>query len=456
MGALQYVDVPGYAALILRRTFPELEQPDGPIWQSKRWFAEVPDSIRPKWNEGDRLWTFKGSGAVIRFGHLDSADAIMRYQGGAYHYVGFDELTHFEQSQYEFIGLSRQRKPPTGTLSEVPMRIRASANPGGPGHGWVKKRFLDDRNNAKAAFVPAKLWDNPGIDTEDYLSRLNDLSPVLRQQLVDGDWGAFEGIAFEDWRSDVHVVSDMEIPRAWERFESMDYGLNNPTAWLAWAVDYDGNHVIFDSYYKPGLPSETAPVILARRRSDWLSTVCYGDPQSLATRTGSERWQKFGEAATIETEFADAGVNVSKANNNPRTGYTRLRQLVKRDPERRFPDWHPKRGEYGSPRLFVVGRHNPELVEQFETAQLQPLDKRHGGEMISPEWEGAHGHAMAACRYGAMSRPEPSEEPDPEKDVPLPLRAGWSAVGDAEEMRRDMLARHEKRLDVRGRRRIGV
>lgn len=445
MGALQYVNVPGYSALILRRTFPELEQPDGPIWQSQRWFGGLPDTVRPKYIAGDHLWRFP-SGAVIRFGHLDSADAVMRYQGGAYHYVAFDELTHFEQPQYEFIGLSRQRKPPYGPLAHVPLRVRASANPGGPGHAWVKKRFLDQRDPDKAAFIPAKLWDNPGIDTDDYLSRLDDLNPILRQQLVEGDWGAFEGRAFESFQPETHVLDDMDIPRWWDRFESFDYGLNNPTVWLAWGCDQDENVVIFDSYCKPGLPAETAPVILARR-AYWGSTQAWGDPASLATRTGSHRWEKFGEPATIMTEFEDAGLPVQKANNNPKSGYTRLRALIDPDPKHRFPDWHPRRGERGSPRLFVIGKHCPELVEQLEQAPLQPLEKRHGGEIIDPEWEGRHGHAIAALRYGAMTRPQPSNEPNPEDEIPPHLREGWTdPKAMAEELRADALRRHEQRV----------
>lgn len=417
MAALQYVDVPGYSALILRRTFPELEQPDGPIWQSTRWFATVPEDIRPRYSKGEHTWTFS-SGAVIRFGHLDDANAVIRYQGGGYHYIGFDELTHFEQSSYEFIGFSRQRRPPTGPLSEVPMRVRASANPGGPGHAWVKRRFIDERP-PDVAFVPAKVWDNPGIDTDDYVSRLEKLSPVLRQQLLDGDWGAFEGAAFEKFREDVHCVEPFDLPTAWERFESMDYGISAPTAWLAWAIDHDGNHLIFDCFYEPALPSESAPVILRKRSESWRSRLCWGDPQSLATRTGTMR--RFGEPATISTEFLDNGLSILPANNNPLSGYVRLRELIEPDPERRFPDWHHRRGERGSPRLFIVQRRCPQLAEQFTTAPLQPIEKRDGGERIDPDWERRHGHAIAACRYGAMSRPGASESPASVPDDPRTL-----------------------------------
>lgn len=413
MGAIQYCDVPGFAALILRRTFPELEQPDGPVVQSMRWFATVPENIRPAYNKSDHEWTFP-SGAVIKFGHLDETNAMMRYQGGAYQYVAFDELQHFEQTAYEFIAFSRQRRPPRGPLSEVPMRVRGSANPGGPGAAWVKERFIDERS-PDVAFIPAKVWDNPGIDTEDYVKRLEKLSPTLRKQLLDGDWGAFEGAAFEKFRLDVHCVVSDVIPESWDRFESMDYGISSPTAWLAWAVDHDANHLIFDCYYHPAMPSESAPVILAKRQV-WRSRLCFGDPNSLATPTGTAR--RFGEKATISTEFLDHGISIIPANNNRLAGYVRLRELIEPDSNRRFPDWHPRRGEYGAPRLFVDVDRCPDLVKQFQTAPLEPMDSRFGGECIDGDFEKRRGHALAACRYGAMSRPSPSDEPEIPPDDP--------------------------------------
>ena len=206
--------------------------------------------------------------------------------------------------------------------------------------------------------------------------------------------------------------SPFPIPREWERFESMDHGANHPTAWHAWAVDYDGNLVSFGSYYRPGLPSETAPIVLKLRQL-WRTSVCWGDPSSLAAPTST--MNRFGQPLTIEQEFADHGLPIARANNEPRRGYTRLRELLRADPERRFTDWHPRRGEPGSPRWFIVERQCPELVEQLKSAPLQPVDRRWAGEMIDPRWEGAHGHAVAAARYGAMSRPGPS--PQPEKPI---------------------------------------
>lgn len=416
MAALQFVDVPDYAALILRRTFPELEQPGNLIPLSTKWFATAPETVRPRYNQQEHAWTFP-SGAVIRFGHLDNPNSMIRYQGGGYHFLGYDELTHFEEEAYEFISFSRTRKPGDGPLADVPIRVRATANPGGPGHSWVKRRFITERA-PDVLFVPATVWDNPGIDTDDYVKRLGKMNETLRLQLLHGDWEAFEGAAFPQFSPTLHLVDEFPLEESYDRFECMDFGINNPTAWYLVAVDYEGNLVFHDSHYAPGLPSVTAPTVLGLREASWgVGNYCYADP-SIQHRTGGR--SKHGQPATITSEFSDNGISLLLGNNDPRAGYARLKELIEPDPARVFPAWHPRYGEPGSPRLFVVGKRCKELAEQLSSAPLQPIDKPDGGEKVDPEWESRYGHAVAAARYGAMSRPDPSvepklEEPDPRR-----------------------------------------
>jgi hypothetical protein len=407
MGALQYVDHSDYSALILRRTFPELEGADGLISQSHDWLADTD----AKWNEQKHRWTFP-SGATIQFGHCEEERDKYRYQGQAYQYVAFDELTHFTESQYEYIAFSRARRSLAMKAAGIPIRARSASNPGGAGHQWVADRFVNQRGDG-VVFIPAKVADNPGLDVAEYSEGLGKLPDALRRQLLEGDWSVIEGAAFR--LRPEHLIEPFKMPGWWERFESMDYGLTNPTAWHFWAIDGDGNLICFYTYYKPGLPSETAPAIHNLRRKTG-SKVCWGDPASLAAPTST--LTRLGAPATIMTEFADQGLNLAKANNNPRSGYTRLREFLEIDPKRRFPDWHPRRGEKGAPRLFLVERYCPQLVSQLRTALLQPIDMRHGGEMIDPKWESAHGHAVAAARYGVMSRFPTSQEPDQVPDNP--------------------------------------
>lgn len=443
MAALQYVDIPGYAALILRRTFPELEQPDGPIEQSLRWFSQVPERIRPVYNQSDHEWRFP-SGAVIRFGHLDHANAMIRYQGGGYHFFGFDELTHFDQRPYEFIGLSRTRRPAEGPLSKVPMRVRATANPGGPGHDWVYERFIDNETRRPdRKFIPAKLSDNPGIDQADYVSRLEQLDSTLRQQLLDGDWDVREDLAYTV--TDDHLIASFSLEDSMERFEALDHGFNG-TPWCLWAVDYEGNLVAVDMIYEyDKLPSDIAPEIVARRKAGWgMTNVAYADP-SIWHRTGTKN--RWGDPAKLADEFLDNGIPLVRANPDPRAGMTRIRELLKLDhgdealgvSPRLFPPWHERAGEPGAPRIFFTPQV-AELVKELKRAPLQPLDKPDGREKVDPEWESKHGHAAAMCRYAVMTRPAPSTPP------PKTLHELLLEPPDDRDLRAEALRKHVERV----------
>lgn len=179
MGALQYVDVPGYSALILRRRHVDLVRADALIPRSHSWLANTDAS----WNGDTKMWTFP-SGATLEFGHCENENDRYNYQGSAWQYIGFDEVTHFTESQYLYVGLSRGRRL-TGSL--VPLRTRATANPGGIGHEWVLSRFVDPDTRV-APFIPARLEDNPSLDGDTYRESLQQLSAVERARLLDGDW----------------------------------------------------------------------------------------------------------------------------------------------------------------------------------------------------------------------------------------------------------------------------
>lgn len=436
MGAIQYVDVPGYAALIMRRTFPELEQPDGPIDQSLRWFAQAPDDVRPRYNRADHEWLFP-SGAKIKFGHLDNPNAMIQYQGGGYHYFGFDELTHFDEQPYEFIAFSRARRPKHGPLAQVPMRVRASANPGGPGHGWVKPRFITQRK-PDVAFIPAKLADNPGIDQDDYIGRLRQMRPALIQQLLEGDWDAFEDQAYA--LVDDHLVDEFPLTESHDRFEAADYGFAG-APWGLWAVDYEGNLIAFDMLYeRDRLPSELAQLVVEKRKHGWgFGHTAFMDPSVWKRTYGRNRW---GRPAMLSDEFLENGVPIEPANNDPRAGMARLRELLKLDPAHRFPAWHPRRGEPGAPRLFFVRSTTEPLVAELQAAPVQPLDRSDGGEKVNPEWESRSGHAAAMARYAVMTRPYPSTAP------PVPIDDPRQALLASYIKKRDRPAPQPRYIDV--------
>jgi predicted phage terminase large subunit-like protein len=191
MAALQYVGTPGYAALLLRRTYGELTMPEGLIARAHEWLAGSP----AVWNEAKKTYTFP-SGAAIVFGYLDSDRDVYRYQGPAFQFMGFDELTQFSEFQYRWL-FSRMRRLEG---SAIPVRTRAASNPGGAGHEWVKHRFVKP-GHPDRPFIPAKLADNPFLDAEEYVRRLEMLDPVTRAQMLEGDWDvAPQGAMFQrEW-----------------------------------------------------------------------------------------------------------------------------------------------------------------------------------------------------------------------------------------------------------------
>lgn len=184
MAAAQYVDVPNYAALLLRRSFRDLALPGALMHLSHQWW----DHTEAHWDGQSFKWTFP-SGSVIQFGYMESEGDELRYQSSEYQFIGFDELTQFKEHQYTYM-FSRMRRVKE---SGIPLRMRSATNPGGPGHEWVKDRWnlpFGPKNTPNRVFVPARLDDNPHLDIKSYDEGLSQLTSVTYQQLREGDWDA--------------------------------------------------------------------------------------------------------------------------------------------------------------------------------------------------------------------------------------------------------------------------
>jgi predicted phage terminase large subunit-like protein len=183
MAALQYAHVPGYAAIIFRRTFADLALPGAIMDRAKEWLVGRPGV---QWNDNDKRFTFDcgGGTSTLTFGYLDTDRDRFRYQGAEFQFIGWDELTQFPEASYRYL-ISRLRRL---AGSAVPLRMRAASNPGGVGHEWVRQRFIVEGPSQGRVFVPARLTDNPHLDRTEYEKSLAELDPVTRAQLLDGDW----------------------------------------------------------------------------------------------------------------------------------------------------------------------------------------------------------------------------------------------------------------------------
>lgn len=274
MAALQYVDVPGYAAILFRRTLTDLSLPDALMSRADEWLS----GTAAKWSTQERTWTFP-SGATLTFGYLDEERDRYRYQSAAFQYVGFDELTQFPRPWYLYL-LSRLRRL---SGSNLPVRMRAATNPGGIGHKWVRERFIDKPE--ERVFIPAKLQDNRYIDRAEYLEFLGELDSVTRAQLRDGDWEADGvGLVYHGFSRQRNVIRALPIARThpdWTWILSLDFGVTaeNSVSWLGWRP-HDPVTYIAQSYRFRGEPMGMADE-LDPQIAEWKPAKIIGDEGGL-------------------------------------------------------------------------------------------------------------------------------------------------------------------------------
>jgi predicted phage terminase large subunit-like protein len=244
--ALQYVDVPGYAALLIRRSYMELMQPNGLIDLSKQWLG--PTDVG--WRESDYTWRFL-SGATLTFRHLQDARSELGFMGGEYQFIGVDEVTEIDEVSYRFL-FSRLRAK---AESRIPLRMRAASNPYGPGADWVRRRFVVEGRARGRVYIAAVFEDNPHLDLASYEESLRELPPGLREQLRDGRWdlkredGLFKRAWFEG-----RFIEPRELPfglrvcRFWDLAASERVAGSDPdfTVGLLLGRDGDGTYYVID------------------------------------------------------------------------------------------------------------------------------------------------------------------------------------------------------------------
>lgn len=275
--ALRQVHIPHYKGLILRKTYPELEElVEKSLMLYPRAFPGA------KYNHSSHAWRFP-SGARVLFGSMQHTRDRLKYQGRAFDFVGFDELTHFTWDEYSYL-FSRNRPNGPGTR----VYIRATANPGGIGHGWVKARYVTagppmttlwegieirfpdghrEPRYRSRVFVPASVFDNPALLGNDpsYVDKLALMSPAERDALLYGSWDSFEGQVFVEWQNDpdryedhveTHVIAPFRVPANWRVWRGFDWGYSRPFSVGWYAVDHDGRlYRIRELYGCDGTPN---------------------------------------------------------------------------------------------------------------------------------------------------------------------------------------------------------
>ena len=384
MYAMKY---PKSKQLILRRTFADLEK------SIIRTTLEMYPKELGKYNGSKHLWTFR-NGSIIDFGYCDRETDVYQYQSAEYDVIRFDELTHFTETMYTYL-LSRNRG-----ANDYPKSVKSSTNPGGIGHTWVKKRFIDigppnriyeffdDEGEPVGTreFIPSLLTDNPWLLKKDpkYKRKLRNLSDREYQQLRFGNWDTYDGQFFDEWNRNLHVIEPFEIPKSWRRYFTMDYGLDMLAGyWIA--VDDADNAYVYREIYQPNLIiSAAAESIKAKQGEDFPDELCA--PPDLWNRR-----QDTGKS--VAEIFAEHGLLLRKVSNDRVQGWLDLKEWTKlREDE--FGERKPKLRIFNNCTEII--RTLPSLVHD-EKKYNDVSDKIH-----------EYTHGPDALRYWASSRPAPN------------------------------------------------
>ncbi|MFD1145960.1 terminase large subunit domain-containing protein [Saccharothrix hoggarensis] len=319
------VRYPGLRVGAFRRTYPELEE---------SLLAELTEvgfakALGAHWN-GTKYNLLFPNGSRLMFRYAETLQDATRRQGGQYQLLLFDERTLTPPNVISFLE-SRLR---SGRADIPVLGIRSGTNPGGPGHGFAKDRYIvptsygsktyRDVRGREVRFIPSKLSDNPHVNPE-YQHDLDALPEQLRSAFRDGNWDTFAGQMFSEWSYDRHVVKPMTLPKTWKRYNGIDWGYSKPWAVLWAAVDEDGRVWVYRELYKTRVgESDQAKMILAAEAEDEHVSSRWADDAMWATR---------GEARPVSDIYAENGVYLTPAGKGGRVaGWQRVHSYLGEGP----------------------------------------------------------------------------------------------------------------------------
>ena len=375
---LRYCHFAEHRALILRRSMPELREI---IDKSRELYPKAFKGA--KFKEVEKLWQFP-SGAKIEFGFLERDADVYRYQGQAYSWIGFDEITHLP-TEFGWNYLASRLRT---TNPELPTYLRCTANPGGVGAHWVKKRYIEPSPENKTfqgkdgltrKFIPARLQDNPFLAEDgEYERMLESLPAIQRRQLLEGNWDISEGAAFAEFDKSVHVIPPFDVPTWWERLKGIDYGYASESCCLWGVVDpEDKTLIIYRELYRKGLTGEAL--------ADTLTEMEANEVKSISGVLDTAAWARTGYTGpTIGEMLAIKGHKLRRADKNRIQGKIQIHERLKTN-------------DKGRPKLQIF-KTCPNLIREIQSIPLDPNKP----EDVDTK---ASDHAYDALRYLIMSRP---------------------------------------------------
>lgn len=372
----------GLRLIILRRTMPELrENITIPLQREISGLAQ--------YKESEKVFIFP-NGSRLKLGYCDSENDVYQYQGQEYDVIGLEEATNFTETQMQFLTTCNRTTRPDFTP-----RMYYTCNPGGVGHAWVKRLFIDREYNPgedpdSYTFIPARVWDNDVLIKNDpnYVKSLQALPEERRRAYLDGDWDVLAGQYFTEWRRDKHVCDPFQIPAEWRKYRAMDWGYNDPCCVLWFAIGPDKRIYVYDEYYqRERLAVDVCKTI---KKQTGTNKIAY-------TAASPDMWQKRGTeiktrdarfvGESIAEVFATGGVPLMKADNSRILGWQRVREYLRDAPD-------------GKPYLQVFAT----CTNLIKYLPIMQYDQNNREDMADGE-----DHAPEALRYGVMTRPTPAK-----------------------------------------------
>ena len=388
--------------LLVRRSTEELREL---ISVSKQLYPKAIPGI--KFMERDKTWVAP-SGATLWMSYLDRDDDVMRYQGQAFNWIGFDELTQWPTPYAWNYMRSRLR---TTKASGLPLYMRATSNPGGPGHQWVKRTFIDpqtpnqsfhatDENGDvitwpkghsregeplfKRKFIPATLFDNPYLSDDGlYEANLLSLPEHQRRQLLEGDWDINEGAAFPEFNRRDHVIDPYDIPSNWIRFRACDYGYGSYTG-VVWFTVVPGSEqlVVYRELYVSKVTATDLADMILEIEEEAGEKIRYGV-------LDSSLWHNRGDTGpSLAEQMIMKGCRWRPSDRSKGSRIAGKNELHRRLQIDEFTE---------EPRL-VFFSNCTNVISQLPSL---PLDKNNPEDVDTH----AEDHLYDAIRYGIMTRP---------------------------------------------------
>jgi len=397
---VRYLNNPSFRGLLVRRSTEELREL---ISVSKQIYPEAIPGI--KFMERDKTWVAP-SGATLWLSYLDRDDDVTRYQGQAFSWIGFDELTQWPSPYPWNYMRSRLR---TTRDSNLKLYQRATTNPGGPGHSWVKKLFIDPSPTNKSfwatdgetgktirwpkghsregeplfkrRFIPATLFDNPYLSDDGlYEANLLSLPEHQRKQLLQGDWDVNEGSAFPEWNRSIHVVSPFNIPSNWVKFRACDYGYGSYTGVVWIAVSPSEQLIVYrELYVTKVIATDLADRIIELEEGE---SIRYGV-------LDSSLWHKRGDTGpSLAEQMIMRGCRWRPADRSKGSRVAGKNELHRRLQVDEYTE---------EPRLVFFNS----CTNTISQLPVIPLDKNNPEDVDT----NSEDHLYDALRYGVMTRP---------------------------------------------------